>query len=142
MTSDMHQDIGDSGYEATTRSIRVCVEPAYLEDESSPGDDYFFWAYTVKIANFGKEPVQLRTRYWKITDGLGRIQEVHGRGVAGEEPLLEPGESFSYTSGAPLPTPTGFMTGCYQMERPTGELFNVEIPPFSLDHPDIQRTVN
>lgn len=129
-------------YESTTRAIKVRVEPSYVEEESSPGEGHFFWHYTVEIENHGEETVQLRSRYWRITDDRGRTQEVRGMGVVGEEPVIEPGSCFSYTSGAPLPTASGFMVGCYQMESETGELFNVEIPAFSLDSPHARQTIN
>jgi ApaG protein len=94
------------------------------------------WAYRVKIENQGREPVQLLRRTWQITDARGRTQHVHGAGVVGEQPLLEPGESFEYTSGTPLDTPSGFMEGAYHMVVPSsGENFDVAIPAFSLDSP-------
>lgn len=122
-------------YSETTRSIQVTVQPIYLEDQSAPDEQRFVWAYHVRIENRGPETVQLRTRHWRITDGLGRIQEVKGAGVVGEQPVLEPGGTFEYTSGTPLPTPSGFMQGSYQMETRSGERFDVAIPPFSLDSP-------
>ncbi len=129
-------------YESTTRAIRVRVEPNYAEEESSPKEGHFFWHYTVEIENLGEETVQLRSRYWRITDDRGRTQEVRGMGVVGEEPTIGPGSSFSYTSGAPLPTASGFMVGCYQMESENGEQFNVDIPAFSLDSPHARHTIN
>ena len=93
-------------YTAKTKEIRVSVEPAYLEEQSSPTDGHYVWAYHVKIDNEGAETVQLLTRHWKITDGIGRMQEVRGAGVVGEQPVLQPGETFEYTSGTPLPTPS------------------------------------
>ncbi len=122
-------------YSETTRSIKITVQPFYLEEQSSPADDHFVWAYHVRIENQGPETVQLRRRHWKITDGRGHMQEVRGPGVVGEQPVLEPGESFEYTSGTPLPTPSGIMVGSYQMENETGERFDVAVPPFSLDSP-------
>jgi ApaG protein len=122
-------------YSETTRSIRVSVEPIYLEDQSSPSDSRYVWAYRVRIENLGAETVQLRSRHWRITDGMGRIQEVRGPGVVGEQPVIEPGEQFEYTSGTPLPTPSGIMVGSYQMETTDGRRFNVAIPAFSLDSP-------
>ena len=122
-------------YSETTRAIRVTVKPFYLEDQSSPAENHYVWAYHVRIENTGLEKVQLRTRYWRITDALGRIQEVRGPGVVGEQPILEPGESFEYTSGTPLPTPSGIMVGTYQMEGADGGMFDVRIPAFSLDSP-------
>ena len=133
----------DAGqYEAITGSIRVSVEPSYVEEQSSTEDGYYFWTYTVEILNLGEEPVQLRSRYWRITDANGQIREVHGMGVIGEEPVIGPGEAYQYTSGTPLPTPSGIMQGWYQMERESGELFNVAIPAFSLDSPHFDRILN
>lgn len=122
-------------YRSETRNIRITVQPAYLAEQSSPDENYYFWSYTVNIRNEGDETVQLRTRYWRITDATGRVQEVRGVGVVGEQPVLKPGEAFEYTSGAPLPTPSGFMVGTYRMELPSGEMFEVDIPAFSLDSP-------
>ncbi len=123
-------------YSATTRAIRVTVQAFFLEDQSLPENDQFAWAYTVRIENQGRETVQLMRRTWQITDGHGRVQEVHGAGVIGEQPVLEPGDSFEYTSGTPLETPTGFMVGWYHMvETTTGEAFDIAIPAFSLDSP-------
>jgi len=129
-------------YETTSHEIRVSVEPAYVIEHSSPSEGYFFWSYTVEIANLGEQTVQLKSRYWRITDANGAVQEVRGAGVVGEEPVIEPGDSFRYTSGAPLTTSSGIMTGCYQMETPSGESFNVDIPVFSLDSPFEPQTVN
>ncbi|MDC0987539.1 Co2+/Mg2+ efflux protein ApaG [Alphaproteobacteria bacterium] len=129
-------------YEAVTRDIKVTVEPDYLENQSSPIDDHYVWAYHVRIENVGGETVQLRTRHWRITDALGHTQEVRGPGVIGEQPVLTPGESFEYTSGTPLSTPSGIMAGTYQMEAPNGGSFDVEIPAFSLDSPHQPKSVN
>ena len=129
-------------YRATTHSIQVTVEPTFVEAESSADDGRFFWAYSIGIANLGKEVVQLRSRHWRITDANGRTEEVRGAGVVGKQPVLKPGETFSYTSGCPLPTPSGIMVGTYQMENQSGERFSIAIPAFSLDLPDAQRTVN
>jgi len=129
-------------YERTTNGISVTVEPQYLDDRSRPDEGYFVWAYTVTIVNNGLRTVTLKTRYWKIVDANGRVQEVRGAGVVGEQPTLEPGGSFRYTSGAPLATPSGFMSGAYQMETEDGEPINVDIPAFSLDSPDIPRPIH
>ena len=129
-------------YEAVTRSIAVQVEPYYLEDRSAPENDYFVWAYRVHIENQGGETVQLRSRRWHITDSLGRVQEVAGEGVVGEQPILKPGEAFEYTSGTPLSTPSGIMMGSYSMETDQGASFDVVIPAFSLDSPYDDRTHN
>ena len=122
-------------YSETTRSIKVTVKPFYLDQHSSPADGHYVWAYHVRIENCGDETVQLRNRHWEITDSVGRRQEVRGPGVVGEQPVLDPGESFEYTSGTPLPTPSGIMVGTYEMETRTGECFSVRIPAFSLDSP-------
>ena len=124
-----------SMYSEITRDIRITVEPVYLEDQSSPQENHFVWAYHVRIENTGRETVQLRTRYWRITDSYGRVQEVHGPGVVGEQPRLEPGDAFEYTSGTPLTAPSGIMSGSYQMETEAGERFDVTVPAFSLDSP-------
>jgi ApaG protein len=122
-------------YRKTTRDIAITVKPMFLEEQSSPADNYFVWAYRVRIENRGGAVVQLRNRYWRITDANGRIQEVRGAGVVGEQPVLKPGESFEYTSGTPLSTPSGIMVGAYQMATDGGETFDVAIPAFSLDSP-------
>ncbi|MDO8976189.1 Co2+/Mg2+ efflux protein ApaG [Reyranella sp.] len=129
-------------YKATTRAIQVTVEPQYLPDQSEPAKSQYVWAYTVRIENGGDVAVQLRSRHWKITDGLGRLQEVKGPGVVGKTPLLRPGEVFEYTSGTPLSTPSGIMGGTYQMVDEAGEKFDIEIPTFSLDTPTVQRSLN
>lgn len=129
-------------YSAVTRSIEVNVTPKFIPDRSSPRNGYYFWAYTIEIANRGDETVQLKTRHWRITDANGRVQEVRGAGVVGEEPILKPGESFEYTSGVPLPTPSGFMVGSYGMVGPRGEAFDVDVPAFSLDTLDETRVIN
>ena len=126
----------DFAYTATTREVRVQVEPFYLEDESKPEESTYVWAYRVCITNAGPSTVQLLGRTWIITDGAGRTIEVEGAGVIGEQPILEPGDSFEYTSGTPLDTATGFMHGTYHMvTAATGETFDVAIPTFSLDSP-------
>ena len=122
-------------YSETTHSIRVTVEPMYLEEQSSPSDNHYVWAYHVRIENTGGDTVQLLTRHWKITDSLGRVQEVRGAGVVGEQPVLPPGQAFEYTSGTPLPTPSGIMVVSYGMEAENGQRFDVAIPAFSLDSP-------
>jgi ApaG protein len=129
-------------YRAVTRSIEVTVTPRYLSERSSPDNGYFFWAYEIEISNLGSETVQLKTRHWKITDAHGKLQEVRGAGVVGETPVLGPGESFEYTSGVPLPTPSGFMVGTYGMVTAAGESFDIEIPAFSLDSGSAKRTIN
>lgn len=122
-------------YTETTRGITVTVQPVYLDDQSSPAEGHYVWAYRVRIVNNGEATVQLKRRHWKITDALGRMQEVQGDGVVGEQPVLQPGESYEYTSGTPLATPSGIMMGTYQMESDCGETFDIRIPAFSLDSP-------
>ena len=114
----------------------MSVEPTYLESRSSPDSSQFFWAYRVIIENQGRETVHLLSRHWMITNARGELTEVKGPGVVGERPVLKPGESFEYTSGAPLDTPSGMMGGAYQMESESGERFDIEIPTFSLDRPN------
>jgi len=123
-------------YSLTTRGVCVTVRSFFLSDQSQPEDNRFVWAYRVRIENRGEAPVQLLKRTWEITDATGHTQQVHGPGVIGETPLLSPGQSFEYTSGTPLRTPSGFMVGKYHMIAPeTGENFDVAIPAFSLDSP-------
>jgi ApaG protein len=122
-------------YSETTRGITVTVKPFYLEDQSSPGDGHYVWAYRVRIHNTSNDTVQLLRRRWTITDARGRVQEVQGSGVVGEQPTLKPGDSFEYTSGTPLPTPSGIMVGAYTMESTHGDKFEIKVPAFSLDSP-------
>jgi ApaG protein len=129
-------------YRAITRNIEVNVEPFYLADRSDPEESRYVWAYRVTIDNQSEEFVKLLSRYWHITDGTGRVEEVRGAGVVGEQPELKPGDSYQYTSGCPLSTPSGFMVGTYRMRNARGEEFDIDIPAFSLDVPDKARTVN
>jgi ApaG protein len=129
-------------YEKTTRAITITVQPFYLDEQSSPDEERYVWAYKVNIENGGGETVKLLNRHWRITDSMGRLQEVQGAGVVGEQPVLKPGDSFEYTSGTPLPTPSGIMVGTYEMESEEGERFKVDIPAFSLDSPYDSAAVN
>jgi ApaG protein len=129
-------------YERETRSIRVAVTPAYLDDQSDPDDQRFVWSYTVTIENRGQESVQLLSRFWSITDGSGRVQEKRGPGVVGAQPVIAPGEKFQYTSGCPLPTASGLMVGRYQMKAASGEAFEAEIPAFLLESPHERRQIH
>lgn len=122
-------------YEHETNGINISVEPRYLPDQSDPGKGRHMWAYTIRIENRGNETVQLINRYWRITNANGRSQEVRGPGVVGEQPILDPGEAFEYTSGTPLDTDSGFMVGTYEMRLETGDMFHATIPAFSLDTP-------
>jgi ApaG protein len=129
-------------YRAVTRHIEVTVEPNFLPERSSAEQCKYFWSYTIVITNSSEETVQLRERYWIITDASGRQQHIRGEGVVGEQPVLAPGERFEYTSGVPLSTASGFMAGRYQMVSESGERFEIEVPTFSLDSPDIKRVLN
>jgi len=129
-------------YRAVTRQIVVTVEPNFMPERSVVDRGQYFWSYTIVITNAGPETVQLKTRHWIITDASGRKEEVRGEGVVGEQPVLAPGERFEYTSGVPLPTASGFMTGRYQMVSESGERFEIDVPTFSLDSPDQKRVLN
>ena len=132
----------DQMYRAVTRQIEVTVEPNFLPERSSAEQSKYFWSYTIVITNSSDETVQLRERYWIITDASGHQQHIRGEGVVGEQPVLAPGERFEYTSGVPLSTASGFMAGRYQMVSESGERFEIEVPTFSLDSPDIKRVLN
>jgi ApaG protein len=129
-------------YRAVTRQIEVTVEPNFMPERSVIDKSEYFWSYTIVITNTGEETVQLKTRHWIITDATGRKQEVRGEGVVGEQPVLGPGERFKYTSGVPLTTASGFMTGRYQMVTESGERFEIDVPTFSLDSPSVKRVLN
>lgn len=129
-------------YTTVTDNIQVTVLPEFQPDRSDPDTRRYFWAYTVEIANMSDHTVQLVSRHWIITDGEGRTEEVKGLGVVGEQPLLNPGESFRYTSGCPLTTPSGVMVGSYRMVDEAGQAFEVAIPAFSLDSPQQPRVLN
>ncbi|MBR9824235.1 MAG: Co2+/Mg2+ efflux protein ApaG [Alphaproteobacteria bacterium] len=123
-------------YELETKGVKISVELDYLEDESAPDESRFVWAYTIDIQNTSDQAVQLLSRKWVITDSMGRTEHVQGPGVVGEQPVIEPGERFRYTSGTPLRTDSGFMQGSYEMRSASGESFAAIIPSFSLDRPD------
>jgi ApaG protein len=129
-------------YSETTKSIRITVDTTFLEEQSSPVESHYVWAYEVKIENLGKVKVQLINRTWSITDSYGQTQIVKGSGVVGEQPILEPGASFKYTSGTPLKTPSGVMVGFYEMADDKGAAFDVKVPAFSLDSPHQPRQLN
>lgn len=122
-------------FEEITGTIRIAVEPDFLDEQSKPEEHRFLWAYHVTIENRGESPVQLLSRYWRITDARGRVREVRGDGVIGEQPVINPGSSFEYTSGAPLETASGFMSGAYQMRDAAGKLFEAAVPMFALASP-------
>lgn len=129
-------------YEEITRDIKIAVEPDFLEDQSDPEESRYLWSYRVTIENKSEMSVQLLSRYWRITDGRGRVREVRGEGVIGEQPVIAPGRAFEYTSGAPLETASGFMTGTYHMRASSGESFEVGIPMFALDSPYSSRRMH
>jgi ApaG protein len=136
------QHMKKSQYVLETNSVKVSVNVLFLEDDSLPHQNHYIWAYQIQLENHGREKVQLLRRYWKIVDGLGRIQEVEGEGVVGEQPTLDPGDAYDYTSGIPLTTPSGIMGGYYEMKNEKGEIFQVAIPSFSLDSPYEQNSIN
>jgi ApaG protein len=127
---------------AVTQDIEVGVASFFLRDQSEPDVQRYVWAYRIRISNHGKKTVQLLARHWIITDGEGHVEHVSGPGVVGEQPVLEPGASFDYTSGCPLTTPSGMMVGTYQMVDGNGAQFDIDIPAFSLDSPFAHRTLN
>lgn len=129
-------------YRKTTHDIEVSVLPVYIDERSDPDRNLYFWAYRVQIANHGNQAVQLVNRYWHITDALGAVEEVAGEGVVGEQPVIQPGEIYDYTSGCPLTTPSGIMVGHYEMRLQDGEMARVAIPAFSLDLPDAEPVIN
>lgn len=125
-----------------THSVKVSVLPTYLPHQSSPTNNLYVWAYHIVIENQGAQTVQLLSRYWRITDALGRVQEVRGGGVVGEQPTLHPGTKFEYTSCVTLPLPSGVMTGSYFLKNPSDEAIEIKIPLFSLDSPAALRTLH
>ncbi len=129
-------------YEAETEGVLVRVRPSYLAGQSDPDGGRWVWAYQVEIVNLGTEPVQLMARRWVITDATGHVETVRGPGVVGEQPLIAPGDSYSYASGCPLPTPSGSMEGAYTMTDASGRSFEAVIPAFSLDVPGERRVLN
>ncbi|MDP3371767.1 MAG: Co2+/Mg2+ efflux protein ApaG [Candidatus Paracaedibacteraceae bacterium] len=129
-------------YSSKTKEICVTVQPFFLQSHSLPEKSQFMWSYHIQIENHGDAPYQLINRFWHITDGNGQVKEVSGEGVIGEKPILNPGELFEYTSGTPLHTPSGFMSGYYEMETPEGDLVKIEIPTFSLDSPFANTSVH
>lgn len=129
-------------YTAETEGVVVRVRPSYLAGQSDPAESRWVWAYQVEIVNLSGGPVQLVARRWTITDAMGRVEEVRGPGVVGEQPVIEPGDSYAYASGCPLTTPSGSMVGAYFMQDAEGRMFEAAIPAFSLDVPDARRVLN
>lgn len=129
-------------FEQKTGDVIVRVEPDFLPEQSSPSEGRFIWAYTVEIENQSDTDLQVMERFWKIADSHGMVHEVRGEGVVGEKPVVKPGETFRYTSGAPLSAPSGMMLGTYSLQSPNGEQFAVDIPAFALDSPLGSRIVH
>lgn len=129
-------------YSQISDAIKVTASPVYLPDQSDSNERHFVWAYTIRIENKGKRRVQLIRRSWKIINAYGHVQEVTGPGVVGEQPMLDPKESFEYTSGTHLNTPSGFMSGTYEMEDEDGNRFHVTVPTFALDIPHRNRVLH
>ncbi|HWA01804.1 MAG TPA: Co2+/Mg2+ efflux protein ApaG [Caulobacterales bacterium] len=130
-------------YEQETAGVLVRVEPQFLPDESEPSEHHFVWAYTIEIENRSGDAVQLMSRFWRITDENGVTQEVRGAGVIGQQPVISPGQSFRYTSAAPLGAPSGLMMGAYSMVRiDDGKEVEVAVPAFALDSPYQSRLAN
>ena len=122
---------------AVTSGVRVTVESTYLEEHSAPDENRYAFAYFVTISNESAPRVQLRRRHWIITDGNGKVEEVEGPGVVGEQPVLAPGDTHRYTSGAVIATPVGTMEGTYEMHDAEGGVFKADIPRFSLRMPGV-----
>jgi len=129
-------------YETTTRGICVRVAPRFLDEDSDPELNRYIWAYHIRIENHGQLEVQLRDRHWIITDAQGRVEDIRGEGVVGQQPVIAPGEAYDYVSACPLTTPSGMMQGEYGMVDTHGLLFHADIPAFSLDSPYDQRAIN
>lgn len=121
--------------QASTYGVKVTVESRYVPEQSQPRASHYVFAYHIRIENQSTETVQLRSRHWIITDGLGEVREVKGEGVVGQKPVLAPGEGFDYTSGASLPTQRGTMKGSYKFARTDGTQFEAEIAEFALEMP-------
>lgn len=127
----------------TTNNITVNVLPVYIDEQSDPENNRYFWAYRIVIENYSGKTVQLLSRYWHITDANGHVEEVRGEGVVGEQPILADGEEYAYTSGCPLTTSSGIMKGHFTMrEEITRHQFEIEVPAFSLDLPDLNPILN
>ena len=136
------RSVSENPYTAETNGFQVRVRPSYLPEQSDPDEHRFVWAYRVEIENRGEETAQLISRHWIITDAVGKVEEVQGLGVVGEQPTIRPGETYAYASGCPLATTSGVMAGTYDMVTDGGAQFQIEIPPFSLDLPNMRRVVN
>tara|TARA_B100001027_G_scaffold57330_1_gene38719 strand:- start:109 stop:519 length:411 start_codon:yes stop_codon:yes gene_type:complete len=129
-------------YSKTTNDVTVTVKPYFLDDQSSPQESHFVWAYQVNITNSGSKPIKVSHRNWLIIDANGKVINVQGEGVVGEFPIIEPGQTFEYTSGTPLKTNSGIMQGFYLVSQDNGEKLKIDIPTFSLDSPYNKKKVH
>ncbi len=129
-------------YSKTTNGVTVTVTPYFLEDQSSPQESHFVWAYQVNIRNLGNCSIKLNHRNWLIIDANGKVLNIQGEGVVGEFPTIEPGESFEYTSGTPLKTNNGIMQGFYLVSQDNGQNLKIDIPTFSLDSPYSKKNIH
>ena len=136
------QNVVSKPYVAVTDNIQITVWPEYIDSKSSVIGDLFIWAYHIRIDNKSDEMVKLISRYWRIIDEKGAVQEVNGDGVVGEQPKIIAGSSYQYSSGVHLRCPSGIMLGNYQMEKENGQKFSVTIPTFSLDVPSVKGVLN
>ncbi len=131
-----------NAYTAITDGIHISVRTEFVDSQFSGTGALYVWMYNIRIDNRGNEAVKLINRYWKIIDEKGTIQEISGEGVVGEQPTILPNNSFQYESGVHLRHPSGIMTGHYQMSKSSGELFDVKVPAFSLDIPNVKTVIN
>lgn len=129
------EEVREASSEAVTDGMRVAVTARYAPEHSDANNGNWFFTYTVRVSNEGSEAVRLESRHWVISDGMGRVEEVRGDGVVGEQPEIRPGEAFEYTSGCPLTTPFGSMQGTYRMVRGDGTSFDAQIAAFELIAP-------
>ena len=129
-------------YSKTTNDVTVTVTPYFLDDQSSPQEIHFVWAYQVNITNSGNKSIKVSQRNWLIIDANGKVINVQGEGVVGEFPIIEPGQTFEYTSGTPLETNSGIMQGFYLVSQDNGEKLKIDIPTFSLDSPYDKKKVH
>lgn len=139
---DISCDIFSNAYSYETNGVRIVVQPEFIDSQFSGVGNLFIWIYHVRIDNYSNSNIRLVNRYWKIIDEKGTVQEVSGEGVVGEKPYILANNSFQYESGVHLRFPSGIMTGHYQMQKDNGELFNVKIPTFSLDVPNVKSVIN
>ncbi len=133
--NDLSKEASITRYEQRTDDVVVRVAPEFLAEQSNPSDSRFIWAYTVEIDNQSTQDLTVMERFWQIADSRGQVQEVRGAGVVGETPVVRSGETFRYTSGAPLTAPSGMMRGTYTLQDETGVSFDVIVPTFLLDSP-------